>query len=87
MAFVDMVNAYGEKVKIRVCDYCKTVCVPSGSRYCSGHCARNADELEVQAKRQPCQPKEAVADDAPAFVWSEAEYEAQKAVEKFSQME
>lgn len=48
MAFVDMVNAYGEKVKIRVCDYCKTVCVPGGSRYCSGHCARNADERAQQ---------------------------------------
>jgi hypothetical protein len=26
--------------KVRVCDYCKTVCIPSG-RFCSGHCYRN----------------------------------------------
>lgn len=30
--------------KVRVCDYCKTVCIPSG-RFCSGRCARNYDEL------------------------------------------
>jgi hypothetical protein len=32
--------------KVRVCDYCKSACIPSG-RYCSGHCARGA-----QAQRE-----------------------------------
>lgn len=36
--------------KVRVCDYCRTVCIPSG-RYCSGHCARNHREwMEHKAK-------------------------------------
>lgn len=32
--------------KIRVCDYCRAVCIPSG-RFCSGHCARNFVEAEA----------------------------------------
>ncbi len=30
--------------KVRVCDYCKCVCIPSG-RFCSGHCSRNYEEF------------------------------------------
>lgn len=37
--------------KVRVCDYCRTVCIPSG-RFCSGHCARNHAEREA-FNRQP----------------------------------
>lgn len=31
--------------KVRVCSYCKTVCIPSG-RFCSGHCCRAWHERE-----------------------------------------
>jgi len=34
---------------VRVCDYCQTVCIPSG-RFCSGRCARSYDEAK---RRQP----------------------------------
>lgn len=30
--------------KVRVCDHCRTVCVPRG-RFCSGSCARRAEEF------------------------------------------
>lgn len=30
--------------KVRVCDYCRTVCIPSG-RFCSGQCARKWREF------------------------------------------
>jgi hypothetical protein len=28
----------GKPAKVRVCDYCRATCIPSG-RYCSGRCA------------------------------------------------
>lgn len=34
-------TATGPK-KVNVCEYCKTVCIPTSQRYCSGHCARGA---------------------------------------------
>lgn len=37
--------------KVRVCDYCRAVCIPSG-RYCSGHCARNdAERRKLKVKK------------------------------------
>lgn len=41
MAFVTIETPEGKR-QVRVCDYCKAVCIPSG-QYCSGHCARNAE--------------------------------------------
>ena len=38
--------------KVRVCDYCRCVCIPSG-RFCSGHCARNYYKFKVYAKDEP----------------------------------
>lgn len=41
--------------KVRVCDYCRTVCIPSG-RFCSGHCARNHAERirhDSQSQKTP----------------------------------
>lgn len=37
MAFVTIETASGPQ-QVRVCDNCRTVCVPS--RFCSGRCAR-----------------------------------------------
>jgi hypothetical protein len=40
--------------KVRVCDYCRTVCIPSG-RFCSGRCARSYRELsqfEAESKEK-----------------------------------
>lgn len=42
MALIEVQTKDGPR-KVRVCDYCKTVCIPSG-RYCSGRCAREARE-------------------------------------------
>lgn len=39
---VEIDTTSGRK-KIRVCDYCRTVCIPSG-RFCSGFCARGFAE-------------------------------------------
>jgi hypothetical protein len=33
--------------KVRVCDYCRSACIPSG-RFCSGRCARSFDEMRRQ---------------------------------------
>lgn len=33
--------------KVRVCDYCKTVCIPSG-RFCSSFCASNYHSLVLR---------------------------------------
>lgn len=30
--------------KVRVCDYCRSACIPSG-RFCSGRCARSYWEM------------------------------------------
>ena len=44
--------------KVRVCDYCRSVCIQSGC-YCSGHCARNHAEWQKQkAKRSTQQERE-----------------------------
>lgn len=40
---VEIQTAIGPR-KVRVCDYCKTVCIPSG-RFCSGSCAKKWDEF------------------------------------------
>lgn len=38
--------------KVRVCDYCKTVCIPHG-RFCSGRCYRNhMDALIVEQQQE-----------------------------------
>lgn len=37
--------------KVRVCDYCRTVCIPSG-RFCSGRCARLHSEYRQPATEQ-----------------------------------
>lgn len=39
MAYILVETVKGPQ-KVRVCDYCKRVCIPSG-RFCSGHCSRN----------------------------------------------
>ncbi len=50
MAFVTVDTAEGPK-QVRVCDYCKTVCIPSG-RFCSGRCAgQYGERLLIQAAR------------------------------------
>lgn len=45
MAFVEIQTNRGTQ-KVRVCDYCKCVCIPSG-RFCSGFCARGYDEQRL----------------------------------------
>lgn len=44
MAFVTVQTAQGPR-QVRVCDYCKAACIPSG-RFCSGRCARMFDERQ-----------------------------------------
>jgi len=39
---IDIETKHGPR-KLRVCDNCKSVCIPSG-RFCSGHCARAWNE-------------------------------------------
>lgn len=46
---VDIDTKYGPR-KVRVCDHCRTVCIPSG-RFCSGYCAR-AHDLWLENQRQ-----------------------------------
>lgn len=46
MALIDVVDGTGKTCKVLVCDYCRTVCIPSG-RFCSGSCARKYDEFCV----------------------------------------
>lgn len=42
------------KRKVRVCDYCRTVCVSWPQRFCSGHCARNYERMQaLRAKSAP----------------------------------
>lgn len=48
MAYILIETKDGPK-KVRVCDYCKTVCIPSG-RFCSGHCSRNYWEAAASWK-------------------------------------
>jgi hypothetical protein len=51
MAFVTVETFDGPK-KVRVCDYCKTVCIPSG-RFCSSRCYWQNEEREIEeAKRE-----------------------------------
>jgi len=50
MAYIEVQTANGIR-KVRVCDYCKTVCIPSG-RFCSGHCARNYCKREANKQKQ-----------------------------------
>src|ERR1700722_9298277 len=57
MAYVDVQTATGT-AKVHVCDYCKTVCIPSSSRFCSGRCAgefyrMQARELKPMKYRIP----------------------------------
>lgn len=46
--------------KARVCDYCQTVCIPSG-RFCSGFCARGYAEREKAAREQDEKKKVLIA--------------------------
>jgi len=46
MALVEVQTKDGPR-KVRVCDYCKAVCIPSG-RFCSGACARKYQEFVVK---------------------------------------
>ncbi len=48
MAFVSVETASGQR-QVRVCDYCRTVCIPSG-RFCSGRCA--GQYLEMAERRE-----------------------------------
>lgn len=47
--------------KVRVCDGCLTVCIPSG-RYCSGRCAREHREW---LSRQPAEAADVPASKDP----------------------
>lgn len=47
MAYVTVETKNGP-ARVRVCDYCKSACIPSG-RFCSGRCAR---EYQERASRQ-----------------------------------
>ena len=47
MAFVTVQTKDGLR-QVRVCDYCKTVCIPSG-RFCSGRCAREYERRRLAA--------------------------------------
>ena len=42
MAFIE-VMAGGKPQQVRVCDWCRTCCIPSG-RFCSGRCAMQSHE-------------------------------------------
>ena len=46
---VDIKTNQGQR-KIRVCDNCKTVCIPSG-RFCCGYCSRAWSE-QIKIKRE-----------------------------------
>lgn len=46
MALITIETTEGPR-QVRVCDYCKTVCIPNG-RFCSGHCARQYGEMLLQ---------------------------------------
>jgi hypothetical protein len=51
------INTIDGPRKVRVCDYCRTVCIPSG-RFCSSYCYHNFQkrrELECQASHQNAQ--------------------------------
>ncbi len=49
MALIEVQTVDGPR-KVRVCDYCRTVCIPSG-RFCSGTCRRKFEEFYEQPKR------------------------------------
>lgn len=47
--------------KVRVCDGCRTVCIPSG-RFCSGRCSRDFSERvkhgeSIERNREKTEPK------------------------------
>lgn len=50
MALIEVQTMDGPR-KVRVCDYCRTVCIPSG-RYCSGRCARSHAEQQKWQREQ-----------------------------------
>ena len=47
---VEIETADGPR-KVRVCNYCRSVCIPSGG-FCSGRCARLFDEFCAERFRQ-----------------------------------
>lgn len=56
-----MVTILVDGHRVRVCDYCKTVCIPSG-RFCSGRCSRNYYEFLETQRRQAEKAKEETVD-------------------------
>ena len=48
MAFEKVMIA-GKETEVRVCDYCRTTCIPHG-RYCSSKCYRKHRELIREAR-------------------------------------
>lgn len=58
MAIIEIQTLDGPQ-KVRVCDYCRTVCIPSGS-YCSGRCARlDAERLKWEVAEKAKTRKDA----------------------------
>jgi hypothetical protein len=53
MALIEVETKDGPR-KVRVCDYCKCVCIPRG-RFCSGRCSRSYYEM---IRLQDNRPKE-----------------------------
>lgn len=50
MALIEVDTPNGPR-KVRVCNYCRRVCIPSGS-YCSGRCYRShMEEINRAAER------------------------------------
>lgn len=61
MATIEIKDHRGKLQKVHVCDYCKTVCIPWPSRYCSGRCAgqaREAAQFRINAAKQSALPAE-----------------------------
>lgn len=55
---IDVDTSEGRR-KVRVCDYCQTVCIPSG-RFCSGRCARQHQEREQWERERKAKEKNAL---------------------------
>lgn len=52
MALIEVMTKDGPR-KVRVCDYCKCVCIPRGMQFCSGRCSRSHRErLETEARQK-----------------------------------
>lgn len=48
MALIEVQTKDGPR-KVRVCDYCRSACIPSG-RFCSGRCSRSYwESVAIQA--------------------------------------